>query len=143
MKRDACQKMDIMEFSKKLIKNVAIDRNKFFTFEKKGSFYVHSSITKEFTNRLGVSVNDIEYKNLFQIFPNNQALINNGYYNIAWNGQETAFQVENCLNSEYPIYVVLSPVFLNGKVVSVIGHGAPALYVPIKLKDTLKKAVGI
>lgn len=125
----------------KLIKNVAIEKNKFFTFEKEGDFFVHTSITERFSDRLGLLRSDIECKNLFQIFPKEQALINSKFYNAAWGGEETFFHVNDCLFSAITIYVVLSPVFLNGDVVSVIGHGAPALYVPAKLTGIIKKAM--
>ena len=125
----------------KLIKKVAKEKNKYFSFEKQGDFFLHTSLTKEFANRLEIPLSQFVRKNLFEIHSTEEALTRRNYYTKAWGGQETVYQVEQSLNSKCPFYVVLSPVFLNGVVVSVIGHGAPALYIPIQLKETLKTAL--
>lgn len=133
--------MDIKEFSMKLIKRVAMERNKFFTFEKQGDFFMHTSLTKEFAKRLEISESQVVRKDLFEIYSNTEALTRRNFYMNAWEGQEIFYQVEHSLNSQCPFYIVLSPVFLNEKVVSVIGHGAPAMFVPIQLKESLKAVI--
>ena len=131
--------MDIRAFSIKLIKKIAMEKNNFFTFEKQGDFFVHTSITKEFANHLEIPVSEFVRKNLFELFKNEEALTRRFYYNLTWKGEETVYQVEHSFNCYCPCYVVLSPVFFNGNVVSVLAHGALAEHVPIQLKDLLKK----
>lgn len=129
--------MDIKAFFIKLIKKTAIERNEFFTFEKKGDFFIHTYLTKELANRLEIPVNQFVRKNLFELHTEEVALSRRELYKNAWGGQETVYRTECAFNSKCPVYVVLTPVFLGGKVVSVIGHGVPAMYVPIQFENVI------
>jgi hypothetical protein len=129
--------VDVESLLIKLIKNKALESNLIFVFEKQGSFFVHTAISQEFAECVKTPKSQLIHKNLLEIHSEEVALTRRNLYEKSWGGQEVYYQVEYSLNSNCPIYVVLSPIFVDGRVVKVIGFGVPYEEIPARLREII------
>lgn len=127
--------VNVQKLVVKLVKQIAMKNNTIAFIEKVGNSFVHTGITKELQQIIGVPREFVVNKTLAQVHTDNMVQILRPEYEKAWNGRDALFKVENVLNAEFPLCGAISPILLYGKVVRTIVYIVPLKEIPKLLQD--------
>ncbi|MED3625248.1 PAS domain-containing hybrid sensor histidine kinase/response regulator [Neobacillus thermocopriae] len=103
-----------------LIHTIQKQQGMTFKYVKMGDQFIHTLCEGELVEKLGLSSSMVVGKPLHGVLPKEEADAKLLAYEKAWEGEVTHFEAS--MNGIY-FYVTLSPVFLEGRVVEVIGSG--------------------
>lgn len=124
--------IDLQTLIIKMVKKAASHLNLVFLVEKKNNLFIHTSVAKELQDLLGLEPSKIINKSLKQLYTERVAQERRDSYERAWKGEEVYYKFDTT-NSKYSFCGVLSPVLLNGKVVSLMGYIVPLNVLPKEL----------
>lgn len=107
--------LDLKKLLVKLVKKIARETNFIAIVEKRGDFYYHNDITEVLCKSININPQDIIGKSLTELYDKDLAKFYREKYKAAWHGKELGYIAIDPSGSDQ-FYVVLTPIFLNGKV---------------------------
>ena len=122
--RDISDLMDSKEHIKKaqreLIETMRKQQGLIFKYVKVGDRYIHTLCDGQLLYKMGYTPKMVLGKDFRDYLPEQEVLVNLQAYTEAWEGKITNYEVNI---SGFDVYVCLTPVIENEKVIEVIGSG--------------------